>query len=152
MWDKINSTFDFLLSLFLSFLQTIHNNQLLRIFMLLPVAVGLILLVIWFFHELGNLDFTIHGKKRDFVVKNFSYYGTNYGKGKKGKPYKIDDVYKKYNVNTKKTNSKIGKVYKQKPVGSFKRSDGKTVPTYRKPYSREHKSNPAFDIEYEENE
>ena len=77
MWDKIRNSFDFLGSVLLSILETIHNTQLLRIFFLLPVAVGLILLVIWFFTEIGNLDFTIRGKKRDFVVKNFSYYGTN---------------------------------------------------------------------------
>lgn len=150
MWDKVRNSFDFLGSVLTSILETIHNNQLLRIFFLLPVAVGLILLVIWFFTEIGNLDFTIRGKKRDFVVKNFSYYGTNYGTKKNGKGYKIDDTFKKYSVESKKINSKIGKVYKQKPVGTFQRSDGKFVSTYRQPYSKVRKSNPAFDIDYED--
>lgn len=151
MWDKINATFDFIGTVLVSVLQTIHNNQLLRLFMLLPLVVGLIFLVLWFFREIGDLDFTIHGKKRDFVVKNFSYYGMNYGKPKKGKGqvYKIDDSFKKISVNSEKNNSNIGKVYKQKPVGTFKRSDGKVVSTYSQPYRKDHKPNRAFDIEYD---
>ena len=152
MWDKVRNSFDFLAVVLSSILETIHNTQILRIFFLLPVAVGLILLVIWFFTEIGNLDFTIRGKKRDFVVKNFSYYGANYGTKKKGQVYKIDDTFKKYSVHSKKINSKIGKVYNRKPVGSFRRSDGKYVSTYRQPYSKVRKPNPAFDVDYEESE
>lgn len=96
MWDKIYATFDFIASVLLSVLQTIHNNQLLRIFMLLPLVVGLNLLVIWFFHELGNLDFSIHGKNKISYESGFVRgYGKVYKGYQKAKKYNIDKTFKK---------------------------------------------------------
>lgn len=96
MWDKVRNSFDFLGIVLSSILETIHNTQLLRIFFLLPVAVGLILLVIWFFTEIGNLDFMIHGKNKISYESGFVRgYGKVYKGYQKAKKYNIDKAFKK---------------------------------------------------------
>lgn len=118
MWDKVRNSVDFLGTVFLSILETIHNTQILRIFFLLPVAVGLILLVIWFFTELGNLDFSIHGKNKISYYSGLRYgYGKIYKGTQKAKKYNINQIYKKVGesqaVKSDKLQSEVIKIQKR---------------------------------------